>query len=246
MPPKQKQKLAFKKRRSFSIRRALAMLIMGIVLAGASYLTLCCFGLLALRYIDPWFTTVQAQRRIESWFQSSKKGAPAYQKRHTQVPLGRISVHLQHAVIASEDGRFYTHHGIDWQTIEKLAEEDFETGKITRGGSTITQQLVKNLFATTHRNVIRKGIEFILAPVAESVLSKERILELYLNNIEWGVGVFGAEAASQYHYRTSAATLTRDQATRLAVCVPGPRKRRPQQMGGLAAIIDARMHLMGW
>ncbi len=194
-----------------------------------------------LRWVDPWVTTVQAQRRVESWF---AKGH--YQKRQKQVPIAKISVHLRHAAIASEDARFYEHHGIDWKTLEKLVQEDIEEGRISRGGSTITQQLVKNLFATTHRSFVRKGLEFVLAPVAEQVLSKERILELYLNNIEWGPGVFGAEAAAQFHYRMPAAQLSKDQAARLAVCIPNPRRRRPGQMGGTAAIIVERMQQMRW
>ena len=214
---------------------------MWTLLAFATYLALCCAGLFVLRWIDPWFTTVQAQRRVESWFVK----AP-YHTRHKQVPLEKISVHLQHAAIASEDTRYYTHHGIDWQTIEKLVEEDLGEGKISRGGSTITQQVVKNLFATTHRSVIRKGLEFALAPVAEYWVSKDRILELYLNNIEWGPGVFGAEAAAQYHYRITAAQLSKEQSARLAVCIPSPRRRKPSQMGGTAAIILARMQQMGW
>jgi monofunctional biosynthetic peptidoglycan transglycosylase len=199
--------------------------------------------LILLRWIDPWFTMVQAQRRVESWFQKGH-----YEKRRAQVPLSRISPDLRHAVIAAEDTRYYEHHGIDWRTIEELLEEDlFEDGKLGRGGSTITQQLIKNLFATTHRSLIRKALEFALAPAAEAVLSKDRILELYLNNIEWGPGgVFGAEAAAQYHYRVPAARLTREQAARLAVCVPGPRKRRPQAMTKSAGVILARMRQMGW
>ena len=212
-----------------------------VVFVTAGYLALCCVGLFLLRYVDPWFTTVQAQRRVESWFAQAQ-----YQERHEQVPLKRISTHLQHAAVASEDARFYKHHGIDWQTLEKLVEEDIEEGKLSRGGSTITQQLVKNLFATTHRNFVRKGLEFALAPAAEALLSKDRILELYLNNIEWGPGVFGAEAAAQFHYRTSAAQLTREQSARLAVCIPSPRRRKPSQMGAAANTILGRMQQMGW
>lgn len=212
----------------------------GAVVVG--YLALCSMCLFLMRWIDPWFTAVQAQRRVESWFE---KG-PAYQKRRTQVPIEKISVHLQHAAVASEDARFYKHHGIDWETLGKLVEEDFGEGKITRGGSTITQQLVKNLFATTHRNVLRKGLEFALAPVAEALLSKERILELYLNNIEWGRGVFGAEAAARYHYGIPAAKLSKEQSARLAVCIPSPLHRKPALMGAAAGTIVARMQQMGW
>lgn len=199
--------------------------------------------LILLRWIDPWFTMVQAQRRVESFF---AKGS--YQKRRVQVPLARIAADLQHAVIASEDARFYQHHGIDWQVIEDLIEDDlFEDGKFSRGGSTITQQLIKNLFLTTHRSLLRKVLEFALAPAAEAVLPKDRILELYLNNIEWGpAGVFGAEAAAQHHYHVAAARLSREQAARLAVCIPAPRKRKPQAMNRSAAVILTRLHQMNW
>lgn len=216
-------------------------LVLWAVLIGGGYILLCSFGLLCMRWVNPWFTTVQAQRRVESWF---KKGH--YQKRRTQVPIGRISIYLQHAAVASEDARFYVHHGIDWQTIEQLVQEDVGEGKISRGGSTITQQLIKNLFATTHRNFLRKGLEFALAPVAEFVLPKQRILELYLNNIEWGPGVYGAEAAAQFYYRIPAANLSREQSARLAVCIPSPLHRRPAQMEYAAGIIMERMQQMGW
>lgn len=229
------------KRKPFAVGRLFGRSLKWLAFGILGYLAFCGLGIFLLRWIDPWFTTVQAQRRVESWFAK----AP-YQKRHKQVPLTRISLHLQHAAIASEDARFHTHHGIDWQTLEKLVEDDIGEGKISRGGSTITQQLIKNLFATTHRNIIRKALEFALAPVAEYWLSKDRILELYLNNIEWGPGVFGAEAAAQYHYKSTAAQLSKEQSARLAVCIPSPRRRRPVQMGGTAAIILARMQQMGW
>jgi monofunctional biosynthetic peptidoglycan transglycosylase len=235
------KKPAARKRGGWSFKRLFWKTALWTAAVVAGYVMLCGIGLLLLRWIDPWFTGVQAQRRVESWFDKRP-----YQKRRTQVPIARISVHLQHAAIASEDARFYKHHGIDWETLEKLVEEDLGEGKITRGGSTITQQLVKNLFATTHRNFVRKGLEFALAPVAEAVLSKERILELYLNNIEWGRGVFGAEAASRYHYGIAASQLSKDQAARLAVCIPSPLRRRPARMEGLAGIILARMQQMGW
>ena len=235
------RKRARSKPTAWRLARVPRRLLLWTLLAIVVYLGICCTGLFLLQWIDPWFTTVQAQRRVESWF-----AKPPYHKRHQQLPLAKISVHLQHAAIASEDARFYGHHGIDWQTLEKLVEEDFGEGKISRGGSTITQQLVKNLFATTHRNFLRKALEFALAPVAEYLLPKDRILELYLNNIEWGPGVFGAEAAAQYHYHTTAGQLSKEQSARLAVCIPSPLRRKPAQMGGTANIIVARMRQMGW
>jgi monofunctional biosynthetic peptidoglycan transglycosylase len=199
------------------------------------------FSLLLLKFVNPPATGVQIQRRVEATF-----GRKAYRKRMRWTPLNRISPNLQHAVISAEDGHFYTHHGIDWQQVEKVAEESSETGKITRGASTITQQLVKNLFFTTHRNPVRKLFEYTLAPMADFILGKRRTLELYLNVIEWGPGVYGAEAAAEYHYNTTAARLDRDQSARLAACLPSPRRRRPARMNRYSAAILERMRQVGW
>jgi len=201
----------------------------------------CLFSLFLMKWITPPVTMVQAQRRVESWFAKGK-----YEKRQSTVPLRRISPQLQHAVIAAEDGRFYQHHGIDFEELEKIYEDIVEDGERIRGGSTITQQLVKNLFFTTHGNPLRKVAEFGLAPAADFILGKQRVLELYLNLIEWGPGVYGAEAAARFHYRSSAAALGREQATRLAAVIPSPRRRRPARMDKYAAIIDRRMAMMGW
>lgn len=199
------------------------------------------FALLSLRFVDPPTTGVQMQRRLEAWFHRTR-----YHKRYAFVPLRRISPDLQHAVIAAEDGRFYKHHGIDWQQVQKVAEVAAETGKVNRGASTITQQLVKNLFFTTHRNPVRKAFEYTLAPLADWILGKQRVLELYLNVVEWGPGVYGAEAAAQYHYRTSAALLNREESARLAACLPAPRRRKPARMNQYSAAIMSRMRAMGW
>ena len=196
-------------------------------------------SLIALRFIDPPTTGVQMQRRVESWFARGK-----YVKRYEFVPLARISLPLQHAVIAAEDGNFYKHHGFDWVQIQD-AVVDAEAGH-PRGASTISQQLVKNLFFTTHGNVLRKAAEFAIVPVAERVLGKKRILELYLNVIEWGPGAFGAEAAAQMNYGTTAARISREQGARLAAVLPSPRKRKAARMGRYSAIILGRMTLLGW
>ncbi len=198
-------------------------------------------ALLALRYVNPPTTGVQIQRRIESLFTRGP-----YKKRQTFVPLRRISPHLQHAVIAAEDGNFYRHYGIDWGQVQDAIEESAETGEPPRGASTIPQQLVKNLFFTTHRNPIRKALEYTLAPMAVMILGRNRLLELYLNVIEWGPGVFGAEAAAEYHYHTSAAALGREQSARLAAILPAPRRRKPERMNQYSAIIQDRMRLLGW
>ncbi len=198
-------------------------------------------ALLALRFVNPPTTGVQIQRRVESWFAKGK-----YTKRQTFVPLRRISPQLQHAIIAAEDGNFYRHYGIDWSQVQSAIEESAETGEPPRGASTIPQQLVKNLFFTTHRNPVRKALEYTLAPMAVLILGRNRVLELYLNVIEWGPGVYGAQAAAEYHYHTSAAALNRDQAARLAAILPSPRRRKPERMNQYSAIIEDRMRLLGW
>jgi monofunctional biosynthetic peptidoglycan transglycosylase len=197
-------------------------------------------SLILLRWIDPWTTAVHAQRRVESWF-----GNANYQKRYEFVPLKRISPHLQHAVVAAEDGKFFHHHGFDWTELKDAVTDDWEEGRF-RGASTISQQLVKNLYLTTHGGVARKGAEFVLVPFAEAILSKQRMLELYLNVIEMGPGVYGAEAAARYHFGVSAARLNREQAARLAAILPSPRRRRPQAMHQYGAVILERMSQMGW
>ena len=198
-------------------------------------------ALVGLRYIDPPTTGVQMQRWVEA-----KLSHRPYRKRYVFVPLKRISPNLQHAVIASEDARFYSNHGFEWDQVQKVIKESSETGKISRGASTITQQLVKNLFFTTHRNPVRKAIEYTLTPLADRILSKQRILELYLNVIEWGPGVYGAEAGSEYHYHVKAAQLNRDQAARLAAVLPSPRHWRPAYMNDFSASVLDRMQQLGW
>ena len=198
-------------------------------------------ALLLLRFVNPPTTGVQFQRRIGSIF---SKGS--YSKHQSFQPLSHIAPDLQHAVIAAEDGRFYEHNGIDWKQVRKVAEESRESGEISRGASTITQQLVKNLFFTTHRNPIRKALEYTFAPMADAILGKQRILELYLNVVEWGPGIFGAEAAAQHHFHTNARQLSRDQAARLAAVLPAPQRRRPARMNSYSASIQNRMRQMGW
>lgn len=127
-----------------------------------------------------------------------------------------------------------------------MIEDGIESGRIRRGASTITQQLVKNLFFTTHRSALRKIPEFTLAPLAELILPKRRILELYLNVVEWGPGVYGAEAAARYHYGIPAAAVDRTRAVRLAAILPSPRKRKPARMDRYSAAIETRMRRMGW
>jgi len=197
--------------------------------------------LVALRWIDPPTTAVQAERRVSAWILHKP-----YRKQYAFVPLRRISPNLQHAVVAAEDGRFYRHHGIDWHEVQTVVDEDLNKGKLGRGGSTITQQLVKNLFLSTNRSLLWKALEFTLAPEAELALPKRRILELYLNAVEWGPGIYGAEAAANSWYHVPAARLDRDQAARLAAMLPSPLRRRPGRVNWYSAEIERRMEEAGW
>jgi monofunctional glycosyltransferase len=196
--------------------------------------------IVAAKWINPPTDAVHAERRLQAWIHRTP-----YHERYEFVPLSQISPNLQHAVIAAEDARFYQHHGFDWNAIEIAAQDDAEGGRI-RGGSTITQQLVKNLFFGTGRSFLRKGAEASLVPVAELVLGKRRILELYLNVVEWGPGVYGAESACEYYYRTSARNVDRQQSAQLAAILPLPLKRRPERMTHYTEIILERMRQVGW
>ena len=220
----------------FFIRWLVRWLVMGAVLLWL----LAALMLIGSRWIDPPTTAVQMQRHVQAWIHGK-----SYHERYKFVPLGQISPELQHAVIAAEDGNFYQHHGFDWHEIEIAAKDDLE-GERSRGASTITQQLIKNLFFGTGRSFIRKGAEATLVPVAELVLGKRRILEIYLNVVEWGPGIYGAESACRYWDETAARNIGRQQAARLAAILPAPLKRRPERMNNYSAIILRRMSQIGW
>jgi len=205
-----------------------------------AYYGLLAVALLLLRWIDPPATAVQIERRIDA----SIEHRP-YQKRYAFVPFGQISPHLQHAVVAAEDARFFHHHGFDWKEIGNAMEQDLGDGR-KRGASTITQQLVRNLFLSTGRSVLRKGVELSIVPLTEGILSKQRILELYLNVIEWGPGVFGAEAASRYYFKLPASRIGREQAAELAEVLPAPLHRKPDHLTQYGARILERMRQMGF
>ncbi|MGA2744130.1 MAG: monofunctional biosynthetic peptidoglycan transglycosylase [Candidatus Sulfotelmatobacter sp.] len=222
-------------RKSF-LRSFARWLAIGVVLVW----TLAALTLLAAQWVDPPSTAVHIQRRLQAWIHHTP-----YHERYEFIPLSQISPNLQHAVIAAEDSRFYEHHGFDWHEIQIAAEDNLEGGR-TRGASTITQQLVKNLFFGTGRSVLRKGAELTLVPVAEFVLGKRRILEIYLNVVEWGPGIYGAESACRYHDGTTARNIDREQAARLAAILPAPLKRRPERMNHYSALILERMGQMGW
>jgi monofunctional biosynthetic peptidoglycan transglycosylase len=161
------------------------------------------------------------------------------------VSYERISPNLKRAVVAAEDARFIDHEGFDWEGIQRAIEKNQKRGKPVAGGSTISQQLAKNLFLSGDRSLVRKGQEALITLMLEQTMSKRRILELYLNVAEWGEGVFGAEAAARHHFGVSAAQLTPAQAARLAAMLPRPRfydrNRGSQYLAGYAERILGRM-----
>ena len=170
---------------------------------------------------------------------------PTAKIRYQWVPYERISNNLKRALIAAEDSHFVEHEGFDWEGIQLALDKNWRRGKTVAGGSTITQQLAKNLFLSPTKSYVRKGEEALITLMLEAALDKERILELYLNVIEWGSGVFGAEAAAQRYFGEHASELSIDQAARLAAMAPNPRfYERNQNAPGLLrkiAIIRARM-----
>jgi monofunctional biosynthetic peptidoglycan transglycosylase len=218
------------------LRSFVRWLAIGVVLVWS----LATLMLVAARWIDPPTTAVHIQRRLQAWIHHTP-----YRERYKFVPLNQISPDLQHAVIAAEDARSYQHHGFDWHEIQIAAGDDLEGGR-TRGASTITQQLVKNLFFGTGCSVLRKGAEFTLVPVAEFVLGKRRILEIYLNVVEWGPGIYGAEPACRYYDGSAARNIDRQEAPRLAAILPAPLKRRPERMNKYSVLILERMRQIGW
>lgn len=212
-------------------------------------------ALIALAAVQFWFlvhvwhwvdhnpdTTAFMRARLEIL----REDDPRARLRHQWVAYQRISGHLKRAVVTAEDDKFLGHRGFDWDGIQKAYEKNLREGEIVAGGSTITQQLAKNLFFSGERAWWRKGQEAVVAVMLETVMSKRRILEIYLNVIEWGEGVFGAEAAARYHYGVSAAQLDAEQAARLAAIVPSPRRYGPASntayLQGRTRAILARMN----
>lgn len=189
-------------------------------------------------------TTAFMEARLEV-MQESHPGATLQQQ---WIPYAKISNHLKRAVIAAEDSKFVEHEGFDWVGIETAFEKNLKKGKIVAGGSTISQQLAKNLFLSGHRTPWRKAQEAVITFMLEKLMSKRRILEIYLNVIEWGDGVFGAQAAAKHYFRTSAYALAPAQAARLAAMIPNPRfydlHRSTRFLNRHSATIQARMRLV--
>ena len=152
-----------------------------------------------------------------------REKSPAAKIQQQWVPYNKISSHLKRAILVAEDDTFVDHEGFDWDGIQKALDKNQQKGKVVAGGSTISQQLAKNLFLSGERSMLRKAEEALITVMMERILDKERILEIYLNVIEWGDGVFGAEAAARHYFGVSAAQLSQEQAAKLAAMVPRPR-----------------------
>jgi len=183
---------------------------------------------------------------MESGMARLQERKPDAELRYRWVDYHRISIQLKRAVIAAEDSRFLAHEGFDWEAMELALEKNLKKGRIAAGGSTISQQLAKNLFLSASRNPLRKVQEAVITVMIESLWSKRRILEVYLNVIEWGNGIYGAEAASRRYFKSSAAGVGRDQAALLAAMIPNPRyyetHRSARGLLKRKGIIAARMY----
>ncbi len=193
-------------------------------------------ALIALALLQFWFFAhicywadhnPQSTAFMRARLEVIREDEPGARLSHQWVPYNRISIHLKHAVVASEDDKFMDHTGFDWEAMQKAYERNAREGEIVAGASTIPQQLAKNLFLSGSRTWWRKAQEAVITAMLETVLTKRRILEIYLNVVEWGDGVYGAQAAAQYHFGVTAATLTPAQAARLAVMLPSPRSYPP-------------------
>jgi monofunctional glycosyltransferase len=192
-----------------------ALLLIGLVLA---------YQLWIFAHVVWWnFFNPSASAFMEDRLQILQQKNPDATLRHKWVPYKNISMNLKRALVASEDANFIEHEGFDWEALQKAYAKNLKKGRVVAGGSTISQQLAKNLFLSGRRTVFRKLQEAIITVMIESVMSKRRILEIYLNIIEWGNGVFGAEAAARYYFKKSAATLGAWEAAKLAAMVPNPR-----------------------
>ena len=195
--------------------RRLALLAVAAVLL----LQLWYLGWIVLyRWVNPAETAFMSREgaRIE-------KTRPGARLKHAWVDYGAISPYLKRAVVAAEDARFIEHEGVDWDAVQKAIEDNRKRGRPARGGSTISQQLAKNLFLSPERSYLRKGQELLITYMIEALWDKRRILEVYLNVAEWGDGVFGAEAAARHYYGSSASRLGPEESARLAVMLPRPK-----------------------
>jgi len=223
-------------------RRILLLALSATVLAVGSFLGYAWLGLpsraqvRAQRQTNPGETSLMRQREREAQRLGRRAG-----RVQSWVPLARVSRHLIHAVVTAEDAKFFDHEGVDWDALKESAQKDWKQRRFVRGGSTITQQLAKNLFFTTRKSLVRKLQELVVARWLEQDLTKARILELYLNVIEWGPGVYGCQAAAQRYYRKSCAELNELEAAGLAAMIPAPRSLNPQLAPGRHAQAQRRV-----
>jgi monofunctional biosynthetic peptidoglycan transglycosylase len=210
--------------RRFALRAGLVALGLLAALAGWVWVGLPSRAeVRALARTSPARTRLMEQRAAEA----QRKGRKA-RVAQSWVPLSRVSRHLIHAVLSSEDQNFFGHEGVDWKAIEESIEKNVEKGRFARGGSTITQQLAKNLYFGTSRTLGRKARELVVTRWLEADLPKARILALYLNLIEWGDGVYGCEAGARHWYGKPASALSASEAAGLAAMIPNPRRLNPR------------------
>jgi monofunctional biosynthetic peptidoglycan transglycosylase len=197
------------------LKRGLIALLLLAVLVQAWYLG----WVVWWKYFDPGTTHFMALRLEEL-----RQKNPQAELKHQWAPYEKISDHLKRAVVAAEDDKFVDHEGFDWEGMQKALEKNQKKGKVVAGGSTISQQLAKNLFLSASKTPWRKAQEAAITVMIETLWDKRRILEVYLNVVEWGEGLFGANAAAKRYFAGTAATLRPEQAARLAVMLPAPRK----------------------
>lgn len=211
------------------IARWLVILLVAPVAGFVAWLWLTMPDVKAMKKQFPEKTSLMAHREAE-YARKNERVKPSYRP----IPLRLISPHLRHAVVASEDANFYGHKGFDFDGIQEALEKNMEKGKPVRGGSTITQQLAKNLYLTPKKSYVRKIREAAITKRIEETLSKDRILELYLNVAEWGRGIYGCEAASRRWFSKSCAELSPREAALLAAALPAPRKFNPEKKNSRA------------
>ena len=218
-------------------KRALLVLVLLALLTQLWYLG----WVVWWRFVTPGTTSFMDQR-----LSTLREKKPDFELKHQWQPYEKISVHLKRAVVAAEDDKFIDHEGFDWEGIQKAMEKNERKGRIVAGGSTISQQLAKNLFLSASKTPWRKAQEAVITLMLETLWDKRRILEVYLNVVEWGDGVFGAEAAAKRYFGSTAARLGPEQAARLAVMLPAPRRfeKNPYSnyVNGRTQLILGRMY----
>lgn len=218
--------LFFMKRKTLTLKR----LVLGLLALVLAYQLCIFFLVLYWKWFNPTETRFMALRLDELQEQHADA-----RLNYVWVPYSQISIHLKRAVVASEDDKFMDHDGFDWGGIQEAMKKNERKGKSVAGGSTITQQLAKNLFLSPSRSYIRKLQEAVITVMIEALWDKRRIFEVYLNVVEWGGGVFGAEAAAQHYYHIHAASISEQQAVRIAVMLPNPREFELKYPGYVAA-----------